>query len=71
MPSVIGGPVNFGSVDGTVNFGDNFYIGPKSVSKTYSGSGGFNTGNLVWTNNGVSATNTFDPDAVDQPSANA
>jgi spore germination protein PF len=53
-----------------VNFGDSFYVAPKSVSKTFSGSGGFNTGNLVWSNNGISATNTFDPDGADQPSVN-
>lgn len=70
MPSVIGGPINITRADGVVNFGDSFYVSPKSVSKTYSGAGGSNTGNVVFETNGVSATNTFDPDAVDQPSAN-
>ncbi|EKN63300.1 spore germination protein [Schinkia azotoformans] len=69
MPSVIGGPINIGTASGVVHFGDSFYISPKNVSKLYSGSGGSNTGNLNVTNNGVSATNTFDPDAADQPNA--
>ena len=70
MPSVIGGPINISRVDGIVHFGDSFYLSPKTISKSYSGSGGANTGNLVMANNAVSATNTFDPDAVDQPIAN-
>lgn len=69
MPSVIGGPINIGSASGVVHFGDSFYISPKSNTKSYSGSGGANTGNFVLANNGVSATNTFDPDAADQPHA--
>lgn len=69
MPSIIGGPINITHADGIVHFGDSFYISPKTVSKSNSGSGGINTGNLVVSNNGVSATNTFDPDAVDQPNS--
>lgn len=65
MPSIIG-PININSNGGTANFGDSFYIAPKSSSKTYAGSGSFNTGNLVNTNNGVSATNGYDPDVADQ-----
>lgn len=72
MPSVIGGPINITGAEGVVNFGDSFYIAPKSVGKTSAGSGGFNTGNFVWTYNGISATNSIDPDLVDQPqTANA
>lgn len=70
MPSVIGGPINITRADGVVNFGDSFYVAPKSISKSYAGAGGSNTGNVVFETNGVSATNTFDPDAADQPSAN-
>ncbi|HHY72543.1 MAG TPA: spore germination protein [Bacillus bacterium] len=70
MPSVIGGPINITHADGVVHFGDSFYIAPKTVAKTYSGSGGANTGNFVLANSGVSATNTFDSDATDQTTAN-
>ncbi|GIO06501.1 spore germination protein [Brevibacillus reuszeri] len=66
MPSVIGA-VNINSNSGTVNFGDTLNISPKSATKTFSGSGGGNTGNLVNTINGVSSTNTLDPSVVDQP----
>lgn len=69
MPSIVG-PVNINSVGGgNVNFGDSFYIAPKSTSKTYAGSGGFNTGNIICTNNGLSSTNTNDPDAADSNNA--
>lgn len=66
MPSIVG-PVNINSVGGgTVNFGDNFYAAPKSASKTAAGSGAFNTGNVICTNNGISTTFPVDPDAADQ-----
>ncbi|WP_404350617.1 spore germination protein [Sutcliffiella horikoshii] len=66
MPAIVG-PVAINSVGGgVINFGDSFYISPKSASKTSAGSGGFNTGNFVITNNGLSATNTIDPDINDQ-----
>lgn len=66
MPSIVG-PVNINSVGGSsiVNFGDSFYLSPKSTSKSFSGSGSFNTGNVVGTSNGLSSTNTNDPDAID------
>ncbi|WP_070119864.1 spore germination protein [Bacillus marinisedimentorum] len=71
MPSIVG-PVNINEASGVVNFGDTFYVSPKSTGKTYAGSGGFNTGNFVNTNNGLSSTNTGDPDAADSNvSANA
>ncbi|MDL4842866.1 spore germination protein [Aquibacillus rhizosphaerae] len=66
MPSVVG-PIKINSVDGgVINFGDSFYLSPKSASKTAAGSGAFNTGDFINTNNGMNATNSFDPDAVDQ-----
>ncbi|MGE7270973.1 spore germination protein [Brevibacillus panacihumi] len=68
MPSIIGA-VNINSNEGTVNFGDTLNISPKSATKSYSGSGGSNTGNIVNTVNGASATNTLDTSAVDQPIA--
>ncbi|OEH91673.1 spore germination protein [Bacillus solimangrovi] len=67
MPSIIGGPININSVSGIVNFGDSLNTSPKSASKLVTGSGGANTGNFVNTNNGISLTNNFDPDVVDQP----
>ncbi|MET3288175.1 spore germination protein [Brevibacillus fluminis] len=66
MPSVVGA-VNINSNSGTVNFGDALNISPKATSKTFSGSGGGNTGNIVNTVNGVSLTNTLDPSIIDQP----
>ncbi|MBO8156226.1 MAG: spore germination protein [Bacillaceae bacterium] len=66
MPSVVG-PIKINSVGGgVVNFGDSFYVSPKSSSKTNNGSGSFNTGDFLVTNNFVSATNPFDPDVQDQ-----
>ncbi|QFT88311.1 putative spore germination protein GerPF [Bacillus sp. THAF10] len=66
MPAIVG-PVAITSVGGgVVNFGDTFYISPKGASKTATGSGALNTGNFVITNNGLSATNTLDPDFSDQ-----
>ncbi|CAM3685847.1 spore germination protein [Marinicrinis lubricantis] len=66
MPSVVGAVkiLSVGSA-GTVQFGDAVFISPTSSSKTFAGSGSFNTGDLPVTNNGISATNTFDRDGVD------
>ncbi|GAA0314409.1 spore germination protein [Bacillus carboniphilus] len=67
MPAIVG-PVQIFSVSGgEVQFGDTFYVSPKSSSKTVAGSGGLNTGPFVITNNGLSATNYIDCNAVDQP----
>ena len=66
MPSVVG-PCKINSVDGgVVNFGDSFYLSPKSTDKTNAGSGSFSTGDFIQTNNGVNGTITNDPDANDQ-----
>ncbi|ARI78068.1 spore germination protein [Halobacillus mangrovi] len=66
MPAIVG-PISINSVGGgVVNFGDSFYLSPKSTSKTNSGSGALNTGNWIITNNGLSSTNPFDPDGADQ-----
>jgi spore germination protein PF len=63
MPAIVGGikvlSVGSGAV---VNIGDSLYISPKSTSKTYAGSGSFNTGDLPVTNNGLNATLTTDND---------
>lgn len=64
MPAIVGGVkiLSVGSA-GIVNFGDSLYISPKSTSKTYAGSGSFNTGDFPVTNNAVNATLTTDNDA--------
>ena len=67
MPAIVG-PIKITSIsDGIVNFGDSFYLSPKSSAQTYAGSGGFNTGDIQLINNGASVTNTLDPDLIDQP----
>lgn len=66
MPSIIGG-ININSNSGTVNFGDTLNISPISTSKTVSGQGGGNTGNVVNTLNGANLSNAVDPDVIDQP----
>ncbi|WP_164669535.1 spore germination protein [Virgibacillus doumboii] len=66
MPSIVG-PIKINSVGGgVVNFGDSFYLAPKSTSKTAAGSGSLNTGDFINTNNGLSTTNPIDPDVNDQ-----
>ena len=40
MPSIVG-PIKINSVaGGVVNFGDSFYVSPKSTAKAATGSGG-------------------------------
>lgn len=69
MPAIIG-PVQIVNVTGgVVQFGDALYISPKTGSKTAGGSGGFNTGGLIITNNGLSGTNVIDTKLIDQPIA--
>ncbi|QJC51755.1 spore germination protein [Paenibacillus albicereus] len=66
MPAAVGfvNIVSIGS-SGVVQFGDTVQISPSSTSKTYAGSGSFLTGGLTNANNGLSATNTLDPDLQD------
>lgn len=69
MPAIIG-PVQIVNVGGgIVQFGDTVYISPKSASKTFAGSGGFNTGGIIIANNGLSGTNVLDTNLIDQPIA--
>ncbi|EKN70282.1 spore germination protein PF [Neobacillus bataviensis LMG 21833] len=69
MPAIIG-PVQIVTVSGgIVQFGDTVYISPKSSTKTFAGSGGFNTGGLIVANNGISGTNVLDTNLIDQPIA--
>ncbi|WP_099157237.1 spore germination protein [Virgibacillus ndiopensis] len=66
MPSIVG-PLKINSIGGgVVNFGDSFYLSPKSTSKTSAGSGSLNTGDFICTNTGLSSTNPIDPDVNDQ-----
>ncbi|MCM3442446.1 spore germination protein [Metabacillus halosaccharovorans] len=66
MPAIVG-PIKINHVGGgVVNFGDTFYLAPKSQSKSASGSGGGGTGDFHIINNGISATNLIDPDVADQ-----
>lgn len=66
MPAIVGYvkivSVGSGSI---VQFGDAVFLSPTSTSKTFAGAGSFLTGDLPVTNNGISATNTNDSDAVD------
>lgn len=69
MPSIVGnikiitvGPSSI------VHIGDSLVLAPTSTSKTFAGSGSFNTGDLPITNNGINATNTNDPDVIDSSS---
>jgi spore germination protein PF len=66
MPAVVG-PIKITNVSSgaVVQVGDSLYIAPKVATKTQIGSGGFNTGDFIMTNNGISFTNTFDPDVFD------
>lgn len=66
MPAIVGNIkiVNV-SAGGVVQFGDALLISPQSATKTFAGSGSFNTGDFPVTNNGLSTTQTFDPDVVD------
>ncbi|MFO1445496.1 spore germination protein [Bacillus sp. Bva_UNVM-123] len=67
MPAIVG-PVQIITVGGgVVQFGDALYISPKSSSKTNSGQGALNTGGLIITLNGLSASNVIDTNLLDQP----
>ncbi|EME76044.1 spore germination protein [Bacillus sonorensis] len=65
MPAIVG-PIKINSISGgVVNFGDSFYLSPKSTSKSALGSGAGNTGDFLIVNNGLNATNYIDPDVSD------
>ncbi|MDF2922652.1 MAG: spore gernimation protein GerPA [Paenibacillaceae bacterium] len=66
MPAIVG-YVRIVSVgpSAIVQFGDAVFLSPTSTSKTFAGAGSFLTGDLPVTNNGLSLTNTNDPDGVD------
>lgn len=66
LPAIVG-PIKINSVaGGVINFGDSFYLSPKSAEKSASGAGANNTGDFLNTNTGFNITNTIDPDVSDQ-----
>jgi spore germination protein PF len=67
MPAITGPIQRLRVGGGNVQFGDTGITSPKSASKTFSGSGGLNTGPFQVTYNVFSATTTFDCNVVDQP----
>jgi hypothetical protein len=66
MPSIVGN-IKIVSVgpSSIVHIGDSLVLSPTSASKTFAGSGSFNTGDFPVTNNAVSQTNTIDPSIID------
>lgn len=66
MPAIVGAikilSVGTGSI---VHIGDAIQLAPKTVAKTFSGAGSFNTGDNVRTYNVVSSTTTYDNDVAD------
>ncbi|WP_373281398.1 spore germination protein [Paenibacillus macerans] len=66
MPAIVGNVkiINISS-GGVVQFGDTLVISPQTATKTFAGSGSFNTGDFPVTNNGLSTTLTIDPAVVD------
>jgi spore germination protein PF len=51
---------------GIVSFGNTANLSPKSAVKDPSGAGSKNQGTWIFTTNGLSYTNYFDPDVSDQ-----
>jgi len=66
MPCIVGN-VKVVSVGGSgvVQFGDCLQVSPQSTSKTFAGSGSFNTGDIPQTYNAISNTTTNDADVKD------
>lgn len=72
MPAIVGNfkVVNVGP-SSIIQIGDAVQLAPSSVSKTFAGSGSFNTGDFANTHNAVSNTNTNDQDVNDSTTAEA
>lgn len=72
MPAIVGNIsiVNVGP-SSIVQIGDAIQLSPNSTSKTFAGSGSFNTGDFVNTNNAINNTNTNDPDVFDSNQTNS
>lgn len=66
MPGIVGNlkVVSVGS-SGVVQIGDCIQVRPQSTSKTFAGSGSFNTGDIPQTYNALNNTNTNDRDVKD------
>lgn len=66
MPAIVGN-IKILSVgtSSVVQFGDTLVTAPKSSSKTFAGSGSFNTGDFPVTNTAFNATATNDSDGID------
>ncbi|QCJ44568.1 spore germination protein [Bacillus sp. S3] len=69
MPAITGQVQILNIGGGITQVGDSLFISSKEADKTFAGCGGFNTGGLVIANNGISSTNTLDPNIIDQPIA--
>lgn len=71
MPATINGPLQIHNITttGIVKFGDSSVLTPKTTTKSFAGSGGFNTGGAVITNTVVNATNDIDLNVIDEPIA--
>lgn len=71
MPVTICGPLQIENATtfAHIKFGDSLVITPKNVSKSFAGSGTFNTGGAVMVNTGVNATSYIDPNIIGQPIA--
>lgn len=66
MPAIVFGPFKINANDGNISFGDVLNMSPKSASKSVTGSGSAITGDFIITNNGISVSNAWDPDVIDQ-----
>lgn len=58
--SAIVGAVNINTNSGTINMGNTAVISPQSNTKSITGQGGSNTGNIVNVLNNENVTNTID-----------
>lgn len=69
MSAIINGPLEIVTIggSGTVNFGGSAVLSPKTALKTFTGSGGFSTGVILVTVNGLSGTNIVNSKLMDQP----
>jgi spore germination protein PF len=68
LPAIIGTLI-MGDNSGTINYGNTLNISRISNEKSFHGSGGGNTGNVVNELTGPSSTNTIDLTGIEQPVA--
>jgi len=67
MPAIVGAiQVIAIGTSGVFHVGDVYRISPISSTKTYAGSGSFNTGDGLVVFNHLSNTNTYDSDMFDE-----